>query len=64
MDAVRHPPAPPGRAPLPQRGTRHPPAQQAPQSIRQASQIDAALVGVKNVLAEPSIDLHQRDNET
>ncbi len=33
------------------------------QRIRLASQIGAGLVGVMYVLDEPSIDLHQRDNE-
>ena len=33
------------------------------QRIRQASQIGAGLVGVMYVLDEPSIGLHQRDNE-
>ncbi|STJ20771.1 excision nuclease subunit A [Escherichia coli] len=34
-----------------------------PQRIRLASQIGAGLVGVMYVLDEPSIGLHQRDNE-
>ncbi|WP_273767822.1 ATP-binding cassette domain-containing protein, partial [Aeromonas hydrophila] len=33
------------------------------QRIRLASQIGAGLVGVMYVLDEPSIGLHQRDNE-
>src|SRR4029077_13071057 len=34
-----------------------------PQRIRLATQIGAGLVGVLYVLDEPSIGLHQRDNE-